>query len=424
MPKIVTTNRKNFKPLGRRADYAWEVLCERLTRELGPDYATLLAEPITEAGVVDWHANFFDLAKLISELGADQSGVLSDRLQTMRMQVLALADRIEAPGQRGGDKGFADALRRAMVTPDDSRYAWAVDGKPVLVAWGMVYIGDERPEAIILGEGLLKRPYRVNGEPNAATAAMAPPPISPILSRSRWPAFLWLLFAALMGAIYFLLLQACGVLIAPEDSMLRRILPLACHAGAMARSNIDVIAQREELQRKIKKAELDLARLQGDCTPPQQPLPQRQAQVQPAPPAAPVIEKRLERERAATGELQISLAWNGLEDLDLHVRCPVGIVLNYASPRNPTSQKREACGGVLDIDMNNEASNVEAVENSVWASPPAGNYEVIVRFHSRKNQVERAVPFIIRIKRGDNVQTFNGTLARPEETILVHAFTL
>ena len=51
MPHLFTTETKNYRPLERRNDYPWEILRERLVRELGGDFTTFLAEPVTRASV-------------------------------------------------------------------------------------------------------------------------------------------------------------------------------------------------------------------------------------------------------------------------------------------------------------------------------------------------------------------------------------
>ena len=426
MARVTTTDLKDFKPIGRRGDYTWETLRDRLVRELGREYATLLAEPVTEPGWgrVDWHSDGAGQPRRISDLDPAAATELLDQLHAMRVAVDALAARIES--QRDGDRGLAAALRRATVVPDESRFVWSAGGKPLLVNWGMVYVGDERTEATLIGEGLLRRPRAAA----AASVAAAAVPSRPLRRLWPWAALLWLLFVGLMGIIYFLLLQACGIIVAPEDSVLRRFLPAACHASAAVDPYAAERGKRAELERKIRNAELDLARLQGDCTPPEPPPPppQRRAEVtpppppappppqpQPEPPPGPSIEKKLETFRAQTGELQISLSWHGLEDIDLHVKCPGG-ELYHAD--------KSACGGTLDIDMNNGVTNVDAVENMVWANPPSGSYEVIVEFYARKGEPERTIPFEVRVKRGDSVQKFNGSVSTEKERRVVHAFTL
>lgn len=86
------------------------------------------------------------------------------------------------------------------------------------------------------------------------------------------------------------------------------------------------------------------------------------------------LEKRLQQFGAQAGDIQISLSWNTIDDIDLHV-----CVLPIQSQINWTS-KRGACGGMLDIDMNAHAHMVSdrPIENIFWPNQkaPQGVYIV------------------------------------------------
>jgi hypothetical protein len=416
MPLVFTTENRDFKPLGTRGDYALEAR-ERL-RELGPDFVGLLAEPVSESGWgrTAWFNEGSAVALPLSSLSAAEAGELLDRLRTMRLKISELADEVATPTRRApADAELSQALRRLAVVPDDEHFVWSADGKPLLVAWGMVYLNDLRPEQVVIGEGLLpKKAWPVG----TVKLIPGPPLIVPPAPRRYWPLLLWLLFALLVGAIDFLLLPACGVFVAPEGSLLRRVLPNACHATALS---VDpaLLDRRAELEDRIRKAELDLARMQGDCATP--PPPVRQARVDPPPapqPPGPSIDERLHRESAKAGKLQISLGWNGKEDLDLHVKCP-GTELSFNSPN------KQACGGKLDVDMNNERTNVDAVENAFWPSPPSGNYEIYVVMYGRKGEPPRSIPFTVQVKRADlPVQIFSKEVSTEGDKITVYSFDI
>ena len=97
------------------------------------------------------------------------------------------------------------------------------------------------------------------------------------------------------------------------------------------------------------------------------------------------MDERLEREGGASGEVQISLAWDDYNDLDLHLFCPSGERIYF-------NNKKSECGGHLDVDMNVRPVSNTPVENVVWAgNAPLGTYKVGVHFykHHRKRRTKR-----------------------------------
>ena len=64
-----------------------------------------------------------------------------------------------------------------------------------------------------------------------------------------------------------------------------------------------------------------------------------------------VFALRLGREGARSGELQISLIWNDIADLDLHVHAPDDEHIFYGN-------KQAESGGWLDVDMNVRVSEM------------------------------------------------------------------
>jgi hypothetical protein len=102
------------------------------------------------------------------------------------------------------------------------------------------------------------------------------------------------------------------------------------------------------------------------------------------------IQGRVDKAGGKRGEVQFALAWQNVNDVDLHVIAPSGEHISY-------SHKRSQCKGHLDVDMNVHGDTTEPVENVRWLQrqAPTGRYTVIVnlfRVHApwrgRKNPSE------------------------------------
>ena len=105
------------------------------------------------------------------------------------------------------------------------------------------------------------------------------------------------------------------------------------------------------------------------------------------------IDERLEREGGASGEVQISLAWDDYNDLDLHVFCPSGERIYF-------NNKQSDCGGLLDVDMNVRPVSNTPVENVVWTeNAPLGGYKIGVHFykHHRKRRTKKTCRYRLRV---------------------------
>jgi uncharacterized protein YfaP (DUF2135 family) len=81
--------------------------------------------------------------------------------------------------------------------------------------------------------------------------------------------------------------------------------------------------------------------------------------------------------RVGTGDVQVSIAWSGASDVDLHVFDPSGEEIFY-------DNKQSASGGLLDLDSNAACSiDGRNAENVVWpaAGAPRGTYRVVVDYY-------------------------------------------
>ena len=146
---------------------------------------------------------------------------------------------------------------------------------------------------------------------------------------------------------------------------------------------------------------------------------------------ATALEKRLDREGAKRGSVQISLMWDNWNDLDLHVITPSG---EHIYHDNRTS----GCGGELDIDMNFKPTSKTPVENIVWTkTPPPGVYRVGVRHYKIHTRgIFSWVPFLSRIHRknstdfsvsltiGETKRFYEGSMVKSNDLKFVAKFAI
>ena len=127
---------------------------------------------------------------------------------------------------------------------------------------------------------------------------------------------------------------------------------------------------------------------------------------------------RLQKAGAKTGDVQISLAWNNGNDLDLYVETP-GHEKIWYNNRNST------CGGELDVDMNaGGPASQRPVENVYWqvGASPSGKFRVSVHYYANHGGRD-PTQFQVTIKVKDRSQNYTGSLRPGDPMKLVHEFT-
>ena len=238
---------------------------------------------------------------------------------------------------------------------------------------------------------------------------------------------LWVLFAALVLAGGDLVLRACGTW--QVLGFVRNYCPLPPD-----RRFAGEVADGEGLRRQVHVAEMMLAE-QSPCKPDAAPPPTEAEKapapepvVPPTPPTPPTpeskaLDEKVEERGGKKGQLQFTLAWETLDDLDLNVVCPGGKISSKQGERGPRT-----CGdGVKDIDANrNLVENVSSspVENIVWPTDyPDGEYrlEIIEYRAAGSDGAGNRVPFTLRMRLGDQERECHGEVTQlPESKMVPH----
>lgn len=111
-----------------------------------------------------------------------------------------------------------------------------------------------------------------------------------------------------------------------------------------------------------------------------------------------------------TGDVQITLRWNTIDDVDLHVIDPRRDEIYY-------SQKTSRSGGILDVDANANANNTmrNPVENIYWPSgqAPMGKYIVDVVLY--KKRTSAPISYKVIVKYGEKTEEYSGLISQESE---------
>jgi hypothetical protein len=110
-------------------------------------------------------------------------------------------------------------------------------------------------------------------------------------------------------------------------------------------------------------------------------------------------------------DIRASLIWNNRNDLDLHLIAPSGHHIYYGD-------KRSACGGWLDVDMNVSGDSQKPVENIRWAKGQAhkGRYKVFVRNYGFHESKKAPTEFRVELEVAGKIQHFDGVISKKKET--------
>jgi len=135
-------------------------------------------------------------------------------------------------------------------------------------------------------------------------------------------------------------------------------------------------------------------------------------------PSGKELSKRLKANGAGSGDIQVSLAWNNGNDIDLMMVCPSGESIFFG-------HKRSACGGRLDIDRNAAGPiDFAPVENIFWpaGTAPSGRFMVLVK-HYNNHGLPDPTGYVVRVTVDGKSREFRGTVRAFQPPIRIHQFT-
>ncbi len=355
-----------------------------LLAAMGPHHAALLATPAEGSDAIAWDAPGSAMRRLTTLHRHDRE-VFAASLTMLLSDIRRAAETARAEGD--AEKAALLELARMVPTQDA---VFAVDGTPAIAAWG--FAAPDRQAVSVL------RPF----DDGASAAPVA---------RDRTA--MW------VSALALFTFAAAAVFAAPVlRGLLEPPLP-ACQVDADTLNLLRELGQAREAGQSLA-TERDTLRLargrrQQDCPlpAPPPPLPPEPAPLAPPPaseppraarpPAAPPAPRpppspdvdRAARAGARSGALQIILAWDDINDLDLYVECPNGQMLG---------SRRNACGGTIDTDANQGGGNpspratTTPVENAVWPNPARGRYRVYVNACCDRLRVPAGSPFRVTVR--------------------------
>jgi hypothetical protein len=410
---IATTRNAELQVLGtggQLAVQAWDQISGYLRRARSPAHAALFAEPNPDAdrGITDWYAAGQGEAPPLESLPEAEQEAARAEFARLYGDIREEADRLRA-STRESERFLGELLALALITPATDCLR-VVGGQPVLVAWGHAKLG-EAPSAELL-IGMTRR----RGGGLAPMQIVGPPAAPP--EKRHW--LFWLL--GLLGLLLLLLLL---LLLWRDPFGWFKAVPPQCVVQPGNMQLLDELraaeAREAALRAEIAREMLRLGDRRTACPPPEpppRPEPPRPTPPPPAPPPAPRQEDadRARREGARSGRVQIILAWDDRNDLDLMMVCPSGERLYF--------DHRQACGAVLDVDRNagNSALTPTPVENIVFAAEPApGRYRIMV-WHFQNNPPSPASsPYRVTVKReGRPDQVFTGRVAAGQQVEVGH----
>ena len=132
------------------------------------------------------------------------------------------------------------------------------------------------------------------------------------------------------------------------------------------------------------------------------------------------LNRRLKRAGAKTGDIQISISWDNLNDIDLWVE-----YIGQTSIDNIGWNNRFGSGGYLDIDANMVPNTREPIENVFWGfgNAPKGTYNVYLHYYKQWDSIAET-SVLVRILNGKQEEYKTEIMKNPQYNVIkVFSFT-
>lgn len=430
--KLETTHRADYQPLVLASQtFVFETLGQiRLELEkLSPEHALIFAEPNADpaSGDIEWYAPLPGPATRLSALPPAEANAARNRLAQL---VTDISNHVEEL-RKSGKSLMAHNLDFALEIPDEE-HIHVIDGHPVLALWGHVPMGPAVPQ-----RRLQKFANEVIAQAPALPGSTVPdhpdddpvriPPVPPtaisdtrryqlqissipvmIDGRTNWASvLLWLAFLLLLLLIGYLLLKYCALALPGGMDPLRRVIFNYCDPPSIVAVGPPADdAGRRRLLDTLASLETELANKRNACTvdrsgprspDPSTRSPPEETALNPPPTDRPPEDTigLVEQRGGKIGDVNVVLRWNTKDDLDLHIHCPDGSIINFK-----IVDKAAVCGGALDVDANFKDKDVvtSPAENVTWPERKAAPGDYVVKVNRYKDRTgSQSTPFTVEL---------------------------
>jgi hypothetical protein len=413
---IATTRNADLQTLGtggQRTIHAWDQIVGYVRRTLGPEHAALFAEPNQDPdrGVTDWYGVGDGTVGTLSTLEPGQREAVTATLSRLHGDIREVSEKLRQ-SVREDERFLGEMLALALVTPG-TEYTRVIGEQPVLVAWGHAPINAALTPELLIGHV----PRAGVGARAAAGTRPAGSPmriVGPPAARAS-NAWKYLLGAVLLACL-LLALPFLALMLDPGGWF--RVTAAQCVVSPTDVSLIDELrteaARESRLREGLARVALELGNRRTACPPRPAPAP-----VPPPAPSQTGDANRAHEAGARTGKLQIILAWDDIDDLDLIVVCPDGKKIFFDTKTN--------CGGTLDVDKNSRSADAAhtPVENVVFErDPDPGRYRIFVLKYAHRGGAPERSPFRVTVRQeGQPDRVSTGTVGpnqqAPVEPVIV-----